>query len=60
MEENALKEIIPKAWAVAESKLNKKHVVHHPPQHLVLSTVEEDKPAKKPLIKSQNTILEEQ
>lgn len=69
MEENALKEIIPKAWAVAESKLNKKHQPHTggpltertSVSKLQHPTIIEEKPApaKKPLLKSQNTIMEE-
>lgn len=57
MEENALKEIIPKAWAVAESKINKKH--HQQPAKMIAIPEEKVPSAKKPLIKSQNTIMEE-
>lgn len=57
MEENALKEIIPKAWAVAESKIKKKH--HQQPANMISIPEEKVPSAKKPLIKSQNTIMEE-
>lgn len=74
MEENALKEIIPKAWAAAESKMNKKHK-HHEGKAQMSAIIEEPllkvepskakshhvspNKARRVHIKSQNTLMEE-